>query len=229
MRNTGGIHARTGHHSDAPGALNFRSGNHADFIGIYRGAGASWLCANNDPRDLTSVIALTDTYVYFSPIFIPERITVTGFVYYQGTQGNFTADATNRIGLYKVTGADGVSYAELVAASSNNASLWKATANSFATEALSATYNAEAGHYVIGYTYQQSAQVTAPTIGYFNGQAWMYTMGVVLPRAFGTTFPWTGHFQTVSTGARSDIPDYVPVRIGANFSGMPYDHWWGLY
>jgi hypothetical protein len=112
-----------------------------------------------DPYFATATQTLVDGRQYMVPFYLPKAETITGVKFVQVTQGNYTADNNNRIGLYSVVAG----VLTLQASCANNGDLWK-SAGGIITVAFDAPYAASAGVYYIGYLYNQSAQVTAPSI-----------------------------------------------------------------
>ncbi|SRR6266542_65441 len=110
---------------------------------------------------ITTSQALTSGAVQFNPIYIPTPAVITGVKFYQSVQGVFTADTSNVVGLYTISAGT----LTRVAISADNANLWKTTANTWGSQAFSATYAANAGLYYVAFLYHSSAQTTAPTIG----------------------------------------------------------------
>ena len=110
---------------------------------------------------INTVTTFTDSRIYFSPIYIRESTTLTGVKWYQGTQGNYTADNYNGVGLYSYSAGT----LTLVASSTNDGGIWKATANTFASKEFSSTYSASVGIYFIAAIWNNSANVATPTIG----------------------------------------------------------------
>lgn len=104
--------------------------------------------------------ALGDGYAYFSPIYIPTAATITGLRMVQFTNGDYTADNTNQVGLYTFSAGTATKVAE----SSNNGNLWKAGANAYINADLSSPYSAAAGCYYVGVMYNSSAQTTQPRL-----------------------------------------------------------------
>jgi hypothetical protein len=105
---------------------------------------------------------MVDGQIKYTAVYLPKFATLTGMKVYVRTVGNYTGDNNNRVGLYTYDGSNGT--LTLVASSVNNASLWTSGANAVMTVPFSATYDAVAGIYFVGYLYNQSAQVTAPAL-----------------------------------------------------------------
>jgi hypothetical protein len=111
-----------------------------------------------------NVGAQTDGRMYFVAVWLEKAATLTGVKWYQNTQGAYTADNNNKIGLYTYSGGT----MTLVASSTNDGNIWKAASNTWASKAFSATYAAAAGLFFIGFLYNSSAQTTAPVLGGTN-------------------------------------------------------------
>ena len=111
-------------------------------------------------------IGLTSGVTSYTAVYVHTATTITGVKWYQQTQGNYTANNYNGVGLYSTSGGT----LTLVATSSNDGNIWKASGTALASKAFAAPYTANAGIYYIGALYSNSAQVTQPTIG-FAGSA----------------------------------------------------------
>lgn len=108
----------------------------------------------------TAASSVLDSRHYLTAVYLSEATTLTGVGFIMATQGDYTADNNNRVGLYTYSGGT----LTLVASSANNGNLWKAAANSIVKEAFSTPYVAQPGVYFIGLLYNSSAQTTAPQI-----------------------------------------------------------------
>jgi hypothetical protein len=133
------------------------SDNHLKLI---KTLGSPALAFTLNPMLIQQTQTLVDTREYMVPIYLPKAATLTGVKFVQVTQGNYTADQNNRIGLYSV--AAGV--LTLVAECVNDGDFWK-SAPGVITKAFATPYAAAAGVYYIGFLYNNSAQTTAPGIG----------------------------------------------------------------
>ena len=80
--------------------------------------------------------------------------------FYQYTQGNYTANNYNGVGLYSVSGGT----LTLVASSTNDGNIWKAANNTFNSKAFTIPYSASAGLYYVAAMYSTSSQATAPAV-----------------------------------------------------------------
>ena len=105
---------------------------------------------------------LTSGAVRFVPYYLPQSQTITGVKFYQANTANYTGNNYNGVGLYSYSGGT----LTLVASSTNSASFWINTINTWVTKPFSSTYSASPGIYYIGMMYSFSSQTTAPqTIG----------------------------------------------------------------
>jgi len=118
------------------------------------------------PMNLSNLLnsnkALFDATLYVVGYYLPVGATISGVKFFQGVQGNYTADNYNGVALFSYSGGT----ITLVASSTNDGNIWKGTSNTWQTKAFSSTYVAAAGMYFIGMLYNYSAQTTAPTIGH---------------------------------------------------------------
>jgi len=118
------------------------------------------------PMNLSNLLnsnkALFDATLYVVGYYLPVGATISGVKFFQGVQGNYTADNYNGVALFSYSGGT----ITLVASSTNDGNIWKGTSNTWQTKAFSSTYVAAAGMYFIGMLYNYSAQTTSPTIGH---------------------------------------------------------------
>jgi hypothetical protein len=117
--------------------------------------------------------ALTSQRCYFVAVYLPKSSTITGVKWNQITQGNYTADNYNGVGLYSYNAGT----LTLVASSTNDGNIWKGSGNTLQSKAFSSTYVASAGIYFVAFLYSSSAQTAAPTIS-----------GIVAPFSPGGAF-----------------------------------------
>ncbi len=108
----------------------------------------------------TGALALTSQQVRFVAVYLPTAQTITGVRFFQSTQGSYTANNYNGVGLYSYSAGT----LTLVASSTDDPNIWKATSNTWSNKDFSGTYPAVAGLYFIAALYCSSAQVTAPTL-----------------------------------------------------------------
>ena len=114
-----------------------------------------------DVSKIAAAAAINNNTVYYMVTWIPNDTTLTGVSWYQTVQGVYTASGYNGVGLYSYSGGTWT----LVASSTDDGNIWKATANTYPTKDFSSTYRATRGVYAIAFTYNRSAVTTAPTIG----------------------------------------------------------------
>lgn len=140
--------------------------NSTDFVSYSQGANATnkLLGCTYDPTYVAiAADALTDARAVWVPITLPKG-TITGLVVFMAVAGNFTGDQENSFGLYT---SDGTTLSR-VAISSNDANIWKSTANTQTAFAFTSPYTSAGGTFWIGYLYNNSAQTTAPQLYYVN-------------------------------------------------------------
>ena len=109
---------------------------------------------------LNTATTLSDQNEMYVAVYLPTAQTITGVKWYQGTQGNYTANNYNGVGLYSYSGGT----MTLVASSTDDGTIWKAAATTVVSKAFSSTYAAAAGIYFVGALWCRSAVVTAPSI-----------------------------------------------------------------
>lgn len=135
-------------------------------MSISHGLGASmkYAALGLDRARITQASAFNDGVATYVALYIPVATTISGFSWWQNTQGDYVADNENSISLYSYDGAGGLTE---VATTGNDGNLWKGSSFTFQTKTLSGggTYNAAAGVYFIAFLYNNSSQTTAPTIG----------------------------------------------------------------
>lgn len=111
--------------------------------------------------NMTTVAGMADNVIRWTMVYLPKAATITGVKWFQGTQGAYTADGYNGVGLYSVSGGT----LTLVASSTNDGNIWKAAGVTVGSKAFSSTYAAAAGVYVVAALYCHSAETTAPDVG----------------------------------------------------------------
>lgn len=126
---------------------------------LVRTALGSTIIASTIPlTQVTSALNMADGRVYFAAVYIRTSQTITGVKWLQDTQGNYTADNYNGVGLYSYSGGT----LTLVASSTDDGNIWKGASGTIQSKAFSSTYAATAGLYFVACVYNSSAQVTAP-------------------------------------------------------------------
>lgn len=111
----------------------------------------------------TSNINLADAQIRYEAVYVNKSATITGVKWYQVTQGSYTGDATNSIGLFSYNTATGLM--TKVAESANTATLWSSFAsNTVGSVAFTSPYAAVEGLYFVAMIYNNSAQVQVPVV-----------------------------------------------------------------
>lgn len=103
---------------------------------------------------------LTDNTARYTAVWVPYNFTSTGAMFLMVTQGNFTGDQTNALALYSYSGGTLTKVAE----TANDQNIWKNAANAFVKVAWATPVAVTRGVYFVGAIYNNSAQVTAPTL-----------------------------------------------------------------
>jgi hypothetical protein len=116
--------------------------------------------------NVTTTAAMVDGTRLFNAVWLNTAETITGVKFYQGTQGSFTGDNFNGIGLYSYSGGT----LTQVAVTANDANIWKGSSASWQTVAFTTPAALQPGIYFYCFMYSNSAETTAPTIG--CAQAW---------------------------------------------------------
>lgn len=127
----------------------------------YQAMGSTIVAQNYHASVMNTSANLVDTRASFYAIWLPKAATLNGVKWYQNTQGNYTGDQNNRVGLYSYSAGT----LTLQTSCANDANLYKAASNTFTSKAFASTYPATAGLYYVCFLYNQSAEVTAPALG----------------------------------------------------------------
>ena len=131
-------------------------------------------------------LSMADGQLFLQSIWVPENCTITGVSFSARTNGNYTGDNYNGIGLYTWNAA--TQTLTLVASTPNAADFWSTLSiQTWNQKAFSVPYAATSGLYFIGLLYNQSAQVTAPALPTFTwgtGSASILSAGIALVNTF---------------------------------------------
>jgi hypothetical protein len=159
-----------------------------------------------------STSIFTDNRVLYMGVWLPVAQTITGVKWKQVTQGNYTADNYNGVGLYSYSGGT----LTLVASSTDDGNIWKATSGTISSKAFSSPYVAARGLYFVAHLYCSSAQVTAPVTAMI-----LSTTGVNTITDFTNSAKLNG-FQTGQTA--------LPASVAMNsITAYFQEVWTGLY
>jgi len=145
----------------------FESSSAEDLELAYRALGSSIkaLPVGGNPHIMSGLSNLADASVFFVACYVKKSFTATGVKWIQGTQGAYTADQNNKIGLYSYSGGT----LTLIASCANDGNLWKATANSCALKAFATPVALTPGIYFIAGLANWSAVTTTPTARGYSG------------------------------------------------------------
>jgi hypothetical protein len=147
--------------------FNNKIGSDATLLG-YNGLGSP-IKAYPLGINLTAVggsLAFTDARLWLIPVYVGANSTITGVKWYQVTQGAYTGDNYNGVGLYSISGGT----LTLVASSTDDPNIWKTAASaSWGSKAFSTSPTINRGTYYIGALANVTATITsavgAVTIG----------------------------------------------------------------
>lgn len=165
-----------------------------DDLMVSRALGGSmvgYMYSGGGPESITQSLAMTDGSVRFVCVIVPKSTTITGVMFYLGVQGDYTDDNNNKVGLYRYSSG---TYT-LVAQSANRGDLWKAAINTLVKEPFASPYSAEPGVYFVGYVWNASSTITAPSI-----------RAIANAVTSTTGFDYTNNAKTVGAVAGTDLP-----------------------
>lgn len=153
--------------------------------------------------NLPNNAALSDNTLRLTAVYLEKPTTLTGIKLMVATQGSYTGDNENRVGLYSYSSGT----LTLVASSSNNSTLWTATANTMQSIAFSSAYAAAEGLYFVGTLYNNSAQTTAPA----------FRAGVGQSNGMQGTIDFTNSAKIHSTvGSQNTLPSSLAMSSTTN-------------
>jgi len=151
---------------------------------------------------------------YWSLIYIPVATTLTGVKWKQVTAGVYTANNYNGVGLYSISGGT----LTLVASSTDDGNIWKATSSTIGSKAFSSTYAASAGVYMVVALHSSSANTTSPVIGQLTGLS-----GFINTVNDFTNSAKTGGLISSLTALPSPTQAFSGITASANQA------WFGVY
>ena len=159
-------------------------------------------------------LALTSQTAYFVAVYLPKAMTVTGAVWFQYTQGVYTASNYNGVGLYSQSAGT----LTLQASSANDGDTYKQTAATYIKTPFSSTYSAAAGTYYVCFLHSRSATTTAPAIGY----------GIAFSNAAVSSVDFTNSNKLISTlASQTALP--TPTQAASGLTATTNPIWCALY
>jgi Phage tail repeat like len=164
--------------------------------------------------EVTTTTAAIDAQFRWCLIPLRKAATITNLSVWITVQGNYVADNYNGLGLYSVDPSTGL--ATLVASTTNDGTIFTASANAMLTRALSTPYVAAKGLYLGAVLYNNSSQTTAPSFGSIQAAqgANLYSSGLI------SSFKGVGLI-----GSQIALPATVAAGAGS-VSTLPI--WFGL-
>jgi hypothetical protein len=158
-----------------------------------------------------------DGQLVVMPVRVRKGGSRRGVAFFQGTQGNFTGDQYNGVGLYSYDDTNGL--CTKITETADNQAIWKGTAFTIQKAAFPAPVTVDSDKiYVIIAVCNLSAQVTLPAIG-------------VTPALGNTalaTIDFTNSFKISGTvaGTNNTLPATINMSAVTRQSGRP---WFALY
>lgn len=186
------------------------------FTKAYQALGSTIVAQNVDGNlaDANSSLTMISQRSYWSLIYLPVATTLTGVKWKQVTAGNYTANNYNGVGLYSISGGT----CTLVASSTDDGNIWKATSGTIASKAFSSTYAAAAGVYMVVALHSSSANTTSPVIGMLTGFS-----GFI-----NTTWDFTNSAK--SSGLISSLTALPsPTQAFSGMTASTSEAWFGVY
>ena len=148
-------------------------------------------------------------------IYIPTAQTITGMYMYLGQTGVYTAGAYNGFGLFSQDGAGNLT---LVASSTNDGNLFKATANTFISKAFSSPYSASPGTYYLAFLFTASAITTNPLMA-------SRALNAGIGNFYAPPLTGSGKIRAFLTGQTS----FPSTKAMSAMTVSTYPYWMGWY
>jgi len=147
----------------------------------------------------TTDMDMVDATLYLFAVYIEELTTITGVRYMLDQAGVYTADGYNGVGLYSYSAG---TYT-LVASSTNDGNIWKATEYTAASKAFSSTYAASPGLYFVAALYNTSSESTEPLLkgGAQTTNAFAVVYGLTNNAKVNATLATQASLPATTTGA----------------------------
>jgi hypothetical protein len=156
-----------------------------------------------------TALTVSDASVRWTAVWLPNAVTLTGASVIIRIQGNFTADANNKLALYSYSSG---TLTRVAQTADDPNGIWKAAANTLVKIPFTSTYAAPAGLYFVAFLYNNSAQTTART-----------TMNI----AFQGTLDFTNSGKLFgSLAAQTDMPS---SQASSGLTAATSVPWVGLY
>ncbi len=165
----------------------------------------------------SSNFTINDGLIHLTSIYIPKTSVISGVSWYQGTQGNYTADNYNGIGIYSFNAI--TKNLTLVGSTDNDGDIWKTIGNSLGSKNFSTPLTLEAGVYYIAALYNNSAQTTAPSYAY-NG------LNIVSTTISGLnlTLPSNVYLNAVTVATNTTLPGTI-LSTDIVSNSVSYIYW----
>lgn len=151
----------------------------------------------------TGSVVLVNAKIILSSIYMPKTSTISNIGWRQVTQGSYTADEYNGLGIYSINTTTGD--LTLLAKTANDGTIWSTiSANGYGNKDLETNIILEKGIYFVAALYHSVAQTTAPTLATasFTQMPLLSTMNVFnLP---------TNTYLNASVTGQITLPNNIP-------------------
>lgn len=147
--------------------------------------------------------ALVNGNVRWVAVYVTKQTSITGIGFYQKVQGVFTGSADNKLALYSLSSGT----LTQVASTANDENIWKNAANTYVRVPFSTgVYAAKPGLYYVAFTYNNSAQTTAPSLifGTNVNSVNVNAEALLFGSINGTTLP--SSVALTSVGGSANVP-----------------------
>lgn len=154
-------------------------------------------------------IALMDGQIRWIPVRVDKTCTITRVKLFFRTQGSFTGDNNNKVGLYTLSGTT----LTQVAVTANDDNIFKASTNSYGDATFVTPYNASPGIYWVAVLWNASSTTTAPAIAAATNDLGNVAMGNI---GFHSDIKMHGFISS-----QSDLPS-TQAMSGISASSTPF-------
>lgn len=158
---------------------------------------------------------LADQQIRFILVYLPKSATITGVKFYQQTNGSYTANNYNGIGLYSLNTSNGV--LTFIDQTANDGTLWQ-SGTGMHNKAFGTTHVLNAGWYGVAFLYCRSAETTAPNIEAYPAPG----SSTIEAVDFGNSIKLNSSLAT-----QTALPATTQAMSG--LSNLGANHWVGLY
>jgi hypothetical protein len=151
--------------------INFTTSSTDTYVGLYRSLGSKAqlkVLGGYDPSSTDSfIVGFDSARPSVMPVYIYNPITISGVMWWQQRQGNYTTTTQyNGVALYSY---DSAGTLNLLLSSSNNPNIWKAPTDTWASQSFDTPYTISTeGIYYIAIIHNFQTSTTSPSLGRMN-------------------------------------------------------------